>query len=136
MKKILISMLFIAISSTSLLADRATANANAIITAIYLEGYGYTIQDISGRHLRTNHYRTYNRYLYSGTCYAIASIGDDDVRDLDIQVWDRNWNYITSDSDSSKTAVVEVCPRYSGTYRFRTRMYSGSGYFRMIMGWK
>jgi len=136
MKKIFFSFLLGALLNTTLFANMATANANALLTAMYLESNGYYIKDISGRHLRTGHYRTYNRYLYSGNCYVIASVGDNNVRDLDIKVWDRYWNYVGTDSDSSKTAVVKICPNRSGTYRFRTKMYRGSGYFRMIIGWK
>ncbi len=136
MKKILISLLFLVISSTTLLADRCTANANAYDTARLLQYDGYSIRDIAGRHLRQKHYRTYNRYLYSGNCYAIVSVGDNNVRDLDLKVYNRRWRYIGGDRDSSRAAVVQFCPNYSGTYRFRTVMYRGSGHFRMLIGYR
>lgn len=136
MKKILVSILFIVMSMTTLHADRYTANSNARYTASILEDAGYSIRDIAGRHLSNRGYRTYNRYLYSGNCYAVVSVGDDNVRDLDIKVWDRYWRYIGADRDSDRSAVVKICPRYSGTYRFRTVMYSGSGHFRMLLGWR
>ena len=136
MRKILINLLFLAMFSTTLSADRYTANANAYVVADYLENYGYSIRDIAGRHLGRKGYRTYNRYLYSGNCYAVVSVGDNSVRDLDIKVYNRYWDYIGADRDSDRSAVIEFCPRRSGTYRFRTIMYRGSGYFRMLIGWK
>jgi len=134
MKKVLISLAFLLLYSDSIVADRYTAIRNAIYTSHLLQNRGYSIRDIAGRHLRQGHYRTYNRFLYSGNCYAIVSVGDNSVRDLDLRVYDRRWNYLGGDRDYDKSAVVEFCPRYSGTYRFRTRMYRGSGHFRMIIG--
>lgn len=136
MNKIFISLVFLLIASDTLLADRYTAIRNAVHTSNILESRGYSIRDIAGRHLRQNHYRTYNRFLYSGNCYAIVSVGDNSVRDLDLRVYDRSWRYLGGDRDYDKTAVVKFCPAYSGTYRFRTRMYRGSGHFRMIIGYR
>ncbi len=136
MKKILMSMLFIAISSTSLLADRATAVSNAIVAGMILENQGYIVKNIGGKYLRRKGYRTLNRYLYSGNCYAVVSVGDNNVRDLDLKVYDRYWDYLGTDNDSDKTALIKICPRHSGTFRFRTIMYNGSGYYRMVLAWK
>ena len=134
-------MLFIAISSTSLFADRATANSNARAVSQLLENRGYIIKNIGGKHLARKGYRTLTRYLHSGNCYAIVSIGDDGVRDLDLKVWaapysNNNWIYIGQDASADRVAMVKYCPNYSGIYKFRTKMYSGSGYFRMVLAWK
>jgi len=136
MKKILAGLLIIGLSYSMLYADRSTAAAKAIIVGAALEQDGYTVKDIPGRYLEQGHYRTYNRYLYSGNCYAIVGVGDENVNDLDVIVWDRNWNYVVQDSDSSNVSAVTVCPNRSGTYHIRTKMYSGSGYFYQVIAWK
>lgn len=135
-KNIFIGLVLILLSTSTLFADRATAAENAIVASIHLENQGYSIKDIPGRHLRNNHYRTYNRYLYSGNCYAIVGVGDNNVRDLDVVVYDRYWNWVVSDRDSQSVSAVRICPRRSGTYRIRTTMYRGSGYFYQVIGWK
>jgi len=136
MRKILISLLIMGLSTNLIFADRGTAGAKAILVGASLESDGYTVRDIPGRHLRSGHYRTYNRYLYSGSCYAIVGVGDDNVRDLDVVVWDGNWNRVASDRDSSDISAVKICPRWSGTFHIRTTMYRGSGYFYQVIAYK
>lgn len=142
MKKILLisSLLFI-ISSNYLFADRETANINASGISALLENEGYSIRDIAGKHLSNKGYRTYNRFLYSDSCYAIVSVGDDGVIDLDLKVWNStdhsNWVYLGSEDSTDKSAIIKpFCPTRSGRYSFRTIMYNGSGDFRMLIGWK
>ncbi len=136
MKKLFLVSLILLSSFSSLYADRATAAAKAIIVAANLEGRGYTIKNIPGRYLRHRHYRTYNRYLYSGNCYAIVGVGDNGVRDLDVYVWNRYWNLVAKDTDASNVSVATICPRRSGTYHIRTFMYSGSGYFYQVIAYR
>jgi len=136
MKKLLIAFILVFIGINSLYADRATAAAKAIIAAANLESNGYYIRNIPGRYLRQGHYRTYNRYLYRGSCYAIVGVGDNSVRDLDVYVWDNYWNLVAEDSDSSSVSVASFCPRHSGTYHIRTKMYSGHGFFYQVIAYK
>lgn len=137
MKKILVIIsLFIAFSTSHLFAGRYTAATKAIQAARMIESNGYSVREIPGRHLRRGRYRTYNRYLYSGNCYAFVGVGDQNVRDLDVIIYDRNWNYVASDRDSSDVTVAKICPHRSGTYRIRTKMYRGSGYFYQVIGWR
>jgi len=124
------------LSSNILLADSATAAARAIEVGLLLEGEGYSVRDIPGTYLKNNHYRTYNRYLYAGSCYSIVGIGDQNVRDLDVYVWDRHWNRVAQDSDTSNISAVKICPSRSGTFHIRTMMYGGSGHFYQVIAWK
>ena len=136
MKKLLAGLLLFGILNNFLIADRYTAQANAVAAALTLESKGYTVREIPGRYLKHGHYRTYKRYLYAGNCYAIVGVGDQNVRDLDVIVYDRYWNYVTSDTDASPISVVEICPRHSGYFRIRTKMYGGHGYFYQVIAWR
>lgn len=136
MKKIIFVLLFLGVSASSLFSDRFTAQENAVTAAIELENRGYTIREIPGRYLSQGHYRTYNRYLYGGNCYAIVGVGDQHVRDLDVIIYDRYWNVVASDTDSSSVSAAKICLRHSGTYRIRTKMYSGNGYFYQVIAWR
>ena len=136
MKKLFVGLLLLVLFNNILVADRYTAQVNAIDAAIKLENLGYTVREIPGRYLRQGHYRTYKRYLYGGNCYAIVGVGDQNVRDLDVIIYDRNWNYVASDTDSSAVSVAKICPRRSGYYRIRTKMYRGHGYFYQVISWR
>jgi len=134
MKKITFIVFAIAFFTQLSFADRHTAHYRAIETANQLEAKGFSIHSIPGRHLRYNHYRTYNRFLYRGTCYGIIGVGDQYVRDLDVIIYDKYWRYVTADTGSSHVSAVDFCPRHTGMYHIRTRMRGGSGYFYQVIG--
>jgi len=136
MKKILLILLIIGLYSSTAFADRGVAASKAIKAGFELERRGYTVREIPGTYLRQGRYRTYNRYLYGGNCYAIVGVGDNRVRDLDVIIWNRNWRRVARDNDSSDVTVASFCPRRSGTYRIRTKMYRGSGHFYQVIAYR
>ncbi len=137
MKKFFTGILGIVVVSGILYAaNRAEAKDNAYKAAVVLTVAGYNLKGMKGEYLSTNGYRTYTSYLYSSNKYVVVGAGDNSVRDLDVQIYDRNWNLIASDNDSSSVSVAEFYPPHSGTYYIRTKMYSGSGYFFQMVGWK
>lgn len=137
MKKFFISLTALIFISTSLYSSSyQEAENRAYGSAVLLSAAGYNLKGSKGEYLSQNGYRTYSVYLYSGNQYVILGAGSDSVRDLDVQVYDRNWTLIASDNDSSKISIVKFYPPRTGSYHIRTKMYSGSGYFFQMVGWK
>ena len=66
--------------------------------------------------------------MYEGNTYYVFAAGDYSVDDLDIILYDENWNEIDKDTQTDALPIVEVSPRWSGTFYVRVKMYSGYGY--------
>lgn len=70
---------------------------------------------------------TFRRTLYEGNEYIILAAGDRDVEDLDLYVYDENWNEIGVDiSVGPRAAVGEFSPAWTGTYYIVVDLYRGS----------
>jgi len=136
MKKFFIISLISLFLATNIYADFATAKTKAVIVAIKLQESGFTLKGGDGQYLGNKRHKTYSAYLYAGNTYAIIGVGDENVNDLDVRIYDRDWNLIANDSDSSAISAVKFYVGRSGTYYIKTKMYSGSGYFYQIVGWK
>lgn len=67
--------------------------------------------------------------LEGGKCYAVLAVGDNGVRDLDLQLVDARSQVIDRDIEVDARPVVRVCPERSGAFRMRVRMYRGQGQF-------
>ena len=137
MKKFLISLFALIIFTITVQASSyQEAKNRAYNTGSYLINAGYTLKWMNGKYLNQGGYKTYSVYLYSGNRYAVVGGGSNGVRDLDVQVYNRYWDLIAADRDSSSASVVEFYPSRTGTYYIRTKMYSGNGYFFQMLGWK
>jgi hypothetical protein len=60
--------------------------------------------------------------LRRGGDYSILAIGDRDCRDLDLAVYDENGNLIDSDIQMDDVPVVQISPRWTGTFRVKVTM--------------
>ena len=75
--------------------------------------------------------------LRSGKRYAIVGVCDEDCDDLDLHVYDSNGNLIASDTDNDDVPVVQINPRWTGSFTVRAEMagcssnpcYYGVGFF-------
>ncbi len=74
--------------------------------------------------------------LYSNFSYFIAGAGDSSVRDLDIVVYDQNFNKLRKDIKTDSTPIVSFSPRWSGTFYIKVKMYSGYGYSNIVVCYK
>jgi len=74
--------------------------------------------------------------LYRQNEYVIIGAGDSSVRDLDILILDENFNEIDRDTKRDSTPIVEVSPRWSGTFYIGVLMYRGSGYSNIMICYK
>ena len=59
--------------------------------------------------------KTHSFTLRAGRLYTIIIDGDDDT-DLDLYLYDENWQLIGSDRRSSDYGRVQVRPRWTGTF--------------------
>jgi hypothetical protein len=71
---------------------------------------------------------TINTTLYKGYDYVIIGAGDSSVKDLDLEIYDENWNLINRDTERDALPVVKSSPRWNGRFHIRVKMYEGSGY--------
>lgn len=67
------------------------------------------------------------RMFYKGNTYKLVACGDDDAEDVDIEVYDENWNLIAEDDDIDSAAVVQFSPAWSGIFHIVTTYYDGNG---------
>ena len=116
------------------LADRTEAEGNLrrlldrmrsqidVVLADGGEGGSWWVWNVSpGRYYQVD------RTFYRGNTYVLAATGDSRVSDVDIKVYDENWNVIDSDEDSSNVALVSFTPSWTGVFHVRTINYSGQG---------
>lgn len=66
--------------------------------------------------LRPGQSVTLRKTLSTGFTYKLAASGCEDSRDVDIKVYDENWNLIDQDTDCTNLAVADVTPAWTGTY--------------------
>jgi hypothetical protein len=65
----------------------------------------------------------YTVQLVEGRTYVFLAAGDNDTRDLDIDIQDAAGKTLVSDTDTAAEAVVTFTPRVSGRYTVRLRLY-------------
>ncbi len=130
-KKVVIASviaLLMAASAVTVVASNSVSRRElSAITRKLLSGWD--IRDRrGGRHLSQGRSYYFSTTLFRGSDYLIVGAGDRSVRDLDIELYDENWNSIDDDNDSDSTPVVQVRPRWTGTFYVVVRMYRGRGY--------
>jgi hypothetical protein len=118
--------------SLAVFADFTEARAALQRALDKLETYGYHLPD-GGLgsawwvwNMNPGYYNQVNRTFYAGNSYALVAAGDSRVSDVDLKVYDENWNLIDSDDDSSSVAIVTFTPRWTGVFHVRTIYYSGA----------
>lgn len=139
MKKIFIGLSILLLITISIKANRdiKEAKANAYKAIKLLKSSRYHYVSSNGRYLRKGRYGTYKAFLYKGNSYIILGSGESSVKDLDVQVYNKNWKVIAEDySDSGALYAVRFKAKKTGIYYIRTSMYEGDGYFFQTIGWK
>ena len=68
--------------------------------------------------------KTVDLKLNAGTTYLIAGACDNDCTDLDLKLFDENWNMIDSDIDDDDRPVVAVTPMRTAIFHVRSIMVS------------
>ena len=137
MKRILLTAILLLMASGSqLFADRATAREYAYETIYALEDNGYTVKDGVVSYMSQGDSTTYTITMYANVSYMIVGVGDGEISDLDITIYDENGYEITKDTDVSNIASGEINPAWSGPFHIKVKSYAGSGYFSLVVAWK
>ena len=111
-------------------ASRASATendavANAARIGALLQATGdWTVRGFDTGFLREGRNTTLSTTLYGGVTYKIIAAGCDDAADVDVRVYDEDWNLVDEDNDSSQVAVADVTPRWTGTFYIKVIMHS------------
>ena len=112
--------------AVSLLASEegARSEANDIIYGLANQ-FGLSVRPIYWKGFLRPGQSDYVTYtLYSGNTYILVAGGCESARDVDLLVYDENWNFITRDNDVDKRAAVLIRPRWTGTFHVKVTMYS------------
>ena len=106
------------------MAIRAQQFAYDMVPSSYLEhGYLYEGQE-----------EQFSTVLEVGRCYRIIAVGSPTVIDLDLFIYDENWNQIDQDTATDNQPVLGtgpemMCPRWTGPFYVTARAYRGYGEF-------
>jgi hypothetical protein len=109
--------------------DRSLVRVRALTAANALEDRGFSCRGGSQIvYLESGYAYTLQTTLFRGNRYALLGFGDDGVRDLDLELYDENWHLISHDTSVDNYPVVDVEPRWTGTFYYKIIMYSGEGH--------
>jgi hypothetical protein len=64
--------------------------------------------------------------LDRGRAYMIAGACDQDCSDVDLKIFDENWNEIDADRRTDDLPVVAVTPSWTGRFNIKVTMYECS----------
>jgi hypothetical protein len=111
-----------------LLASVDEARAEAFrIAYILANRYGLTVRN---NYNYGSLYESQSSYvtttLYQGSTYYLVASGCNAAYDVDLMVYDENYNLIARDNDSNRVSIVRVTPRWTGTFHLKVHMYSCS----------
>ncbi len=67
---------------------------------------------------------TFNLYLSSSEDYVFVGGGDDDVKDIDIIVYDSDGDIVAQDNDDDANPLVNFSPSHSGVYSIKLKLIS------------
>lgn len=113
-------------------APRASANeaeaARAARDALYaMERAGLNVRaTYQHGHLYPGQRSTHHTTLLRGNRYVFVAGGCRDAYDIDLYVYDENWNLVARDSLADQVAYVEVTPRWTGTFHIVVEMYDST----------
>lgn len=65
----------------------------------------------------------YSVKLVQGRSYRFVAAGDNDAKDVDIQIVDRNGKEVAVDEETNAEALVRFDPQETGEYMVRIRLY-------------
>jgi len=132
-KKKMIAVLCIALSLFAsgivIASDEESLYKLASAVAQLMTRADYNTRDtVSGRYLSQGGSYTFRTTLFSGYEYVLIGAGDSTVRDLDIVLYDENWNQLAKDTMTDNVPMITGTPRWNGTFYVKVIMYRGYGY--------
>ncbi|WP_282775567.1 hypothetical protein [Phaeodactylibacter xiamenensis] len=130
--------IFLAVQNGSATREGARRAVRGAVIALSSYGFDYRDSYDLGVLDRGQSY-TMARTLYRGNEYALLAGGCEYTRDIDVYVYDRNWNLISYDSDYDQVALANFDASYSGTYYVRVKMYSATSddvHWSLVYGYR
>lgn len=109
-------------------ADRGSLRARMARTSVAAERSGYSCRS-AAKVVQLNGGQGYvlSTTLFRRNAYKLIGVGDDTVRDLDLELYDENWHLISRDTSTDNVPIVHVTPRWTGTFYYKIVAYSGHG---------
>lgn len=142
MKRLLIPAMALASILIAPTADATTAQAKArayrIASALKKQGINFRNNYWHGL-LRYKGSTTIKTTLKANTQYVLVGGGCSDAYDVDIAVYDENWNLVGRDTKVDAVPVVKVRPKWSGTFYIKVtlaRSTRNGAHYALIVGYK
>lgn len=107
---------------------QASAKLTKLIDTGNKDGFGLNDNtfSIGGGWLKqstTNWVPLFTVQLTGGKSYRFLAAGDNDAKDVDLEVLDANGKVVAQDSETDPTATVDFTPNATGRYLVRIRLY-------------
>lgn len=110
--------------------DDAVLNAAIIGSRLEITG-DWVVRGFATGKLYAGQTKTLETRLVGGVTYRFIAAGCDDADDVDIRLYDDNWNLIDMDNDgqdrgdlASRIAIADVTPRRNGRFYIRVTLHS------------
>ncbi len=100
-----------------------TYTKSELVNSLYDYDYRNGLSSIGG-FIKEGNYITFNLYLSSSGEYLFVGGGDDDVKDLDIYVYDKDGNIVSKDNEDDANPMVNFSPSSSGVYEIKLKLIS------------
>jgi hypothetical protein len=116
-------------------ASREEAKRNASIKAALIETRGFSCRrEIEMNVLDQGEHMWIQTTLYSSHQYVIIGAGDTGIEDLDMEVYDKNFQLVASDNDTTNTPIVELQPLRVATKAYiKLIAYRGEGWATAVI---
>jgi hypothetical protein len=81
--------------------------------------------------LTTAKTKTFDVELKGGLCYTVLAVGQPSVKDLEVWLMSPLGEEVAHSTTTGPKVVVHTdpCPKWSGTYKLKVKMFSGYGSF-------
>ncbi len=89
---------------------------------------------VKGRYMVEGESYAYQTVLIEGYNYLFTASGDRSVKDLEIILYDEDWNEIGK--DTKNTPSKEFAPKWTGTFYVKMTMAKGYGYSNVATFYK
>jgi hypothetical protein len=97
----------------------SAAPGSVMVSETLLRGVGYDKGELQDFHVE----------MTAGNCYVIVGAADETVTSLHVTVWDPNNKRVGQDRSKSREALVQHCPKETGSYKIQGKIGRGAGHF-------
>jgi hypothetical protein len=97
----------------------SAAPGSVMVSETLLRGVGYDKGELQDFHVE----------MTAGQCYVIVGAADETVTSLHLTVWDPANKRVGQDRSKSREALVQHCPKETGSYKIQGKIGRGAGHF-------